>query len=114
MTVKLVATRQMMYATRRLVAGQPFEASPRDAKILKALKRAVDAPAEEPPKPQAPPPPSPPEPQPTVTDSSDEPTRQPDEIDGLRAAYETRFGKAPDRRWGAARLKEELAKPVED
>ena len=49
--VKLIAKRSQTYATRRLTAGDVFEASNRDARILTAIGRAAryvepDAPVE--------------------------------------------------------------------
>lgn len=42
--MKLVATRDMRYAQRKVRKGEEFEAPDRDAKILKLIKKAVDAP----------------------------------------------------------------------
>lgn len=38
--VKLVATGKLKYGKRHLVAGDEFEAKPRDAKLLQALGKA--------------------------------------------------------------------------
>lgn len=38
--VDLIATRSMTYNTRRLVAEDPFQARPRDARILIAIGKA--------------------------------------------------------------------------
>lgn len=35
------------------------------------------------------------------------------EIDGLRADFETKFGKPAKKTWGVKRLQEEISKPVE-
>lgn len=43
---RLIASGSMTYATRRLSAGDLFTASPRDARLLLALKRAKEAPDE--------------------------------------------------------------------
>ncbi len=40
--MKLVAIKSMTYATRRLEAGDRFEASLRDARILIAIKKAQE------------------------------------------------------------------------
>lgn len=37
---RLIATKSMRYATRRLQAGDVFEAKPRDARLLIAVKKA--------------------------------------------------------------------------
>ncbi|RZM13203.1 MAG: hypothetical protein EOP67_65200, partial [Sphingomonas sp.] len=39
----LIATRDMRYATRALQAGDPFQASSQDARILIAIKKARPA-----------------------------------------------------------------------
>lgn len=60
--VDLIANRSMTYMTRQLVAEDPFEAKPREAKILVAIGKArlvgTAAPAAKPkaptPKPKAP------------------------------------------------------------
>lgn len=38
--VQIIATKQMRYASRRLEAGESFEASDRDAKVLIAARKA--------------------------------------------------------------------------
>lgn len=40
----LVATKPLLYAGQSLNVGDEFEASEKDAKILKAIRRAEDAP----------------------------------------------------------------------
>jgi hypothetical protein len=45
MTKKLVATKSFSYAGKRLVKGAKFEASDKDARLLKAVGKAKDAPA---------------------------------------------------------------------
>lgn len=40
---KLIATQSMTYATRRLMPGDPFRASDRDADLLIRIKRAKPA-----------------------------------------------------------------------
>ncbi len=52
--VKLVSTKNHRYNTRALRAGDVFEASPRDAKILRGLKKAELAPEVAPTPPPAP------------------------------------------------------------
>lgn len=43
--VSLIALRPHRYGGRRLITGQVFDATPKHAKLLKAIKRATDAPA---------------------------------------------------------------------
>lgn len=106
---KLIALRQQTYATRQLKAGDPFEAKPRDARALKKLGKArddYDAPVTEalaaPPVVSAyVPAQSPPSPEPA-------PTAPPvDPLDALRADAES-VGVHVDRRWGEARLMQEI------
>lgn len=49
---KLIATKRQRYGTRELRTGDAFEASDKDARVLKALKRATPAPDSAPPKPR--------------------------------------------------------------
>lgn len=91
--MKLVATKSMTYNTRRLLPGDLFEASPRDARLLKGIRKAKDA---EPEKDSAP--------KRAAPAPSDEPT-----LDDLRAQAEA-LGIEADRRWGAKRLKDEIAR----
>lgn len=44
--MKLTATKALRYAGRSLVAGDDFEASAKDARLLKAIGKAKDAPVE--------------------------------------------------------------------
>jgi hypothetical protein len=88
----LIATRGMTYATRALQAGDPFQASNQDARILIAIKKArlaaetdVTAPAA----PAAPP--------------------HPATIEQLRDQA-ARLGITVSTRWGEKRLLEEIAK----
>lgn len=46
--MKLVAVKEFSYASKRLMRGQNFDASSRDARVLKAIGKAKDAPADEP------------------------------------------------------------------
>lgn len=45
--LKLIAQKALRYAGRSLVAGDEFEASVKDARLLKAIRKAVDAPVAE-------------------------------------------------------------------
>jgi hypothetical protein len=45
--MKLIATRELRYGGRNLVAGDAFDASDKDAKILKAIRKAEAAPTAE-------------------------------------------------------------------
>lgn len=42
--MKLVAAKELRYAGRSLKAGESFEASEKDAKVLKAIGKAKDPP----------------------------------------------------------------------
>ncbi|WP_313666106.1 hypothetical protein [Shinella sp.] len=44
--MELIAKKSLRYAGRSLVEGDKFEASAKDARLLKAIGKAVDAPAE--------------------------------------------------------------------
>lgn len=103
----LIAARPLTYATRRLQAGDVFEAPERDARVLVAIRKAkrpdpVAAPADIPPAPPA---------------SVDDEAHHGDEsdLDALRAEAEA-LGVEVDRRWKQARLAKEIAaaKPAED
>lgn len=90
MRQKLTATRPMRYATRALQAGDEFEASRQDARVLTALGRARPAQAVAP------------------QDGDD----APDPLDALRAEAEA-AGVDVDKRWGEKRLRTEIAKATE-
>ncbi len=93
-TVMLMANRQMTYATRRLLPGDTFEASARDARILLAMKkvREVRKPAVVPPPP------------PAVAAKTAEWSA---ELDTLREEARA-AGVAVDMRWGSRRLRQEI------
>lgn len=96
---KLIALRPLAYATRRLQAGDAFEALPRDARVLKAIGKAredYDAPVKAAlvaaalvpkPIPLAP--------------------SIPVDLDALRAEA-VAAGASVDGRWGERRLREEI------
>lgn len=90
MRQKLTATRPMRYATRALQAGDEFEASRQDARVLTALGRA--RPAQEA--------------APRDDDAGD------GGMDALRAEAEA-AGVDVDKRWGEKRLRTEIAKATE-
>jgi hypothetical protein len=100
MKQKLIATRSYRYATRRLQAGEEFEASSVIARALVAARKASYAP--EKPAPRAPVPIR----APVSTASTD--TNNDARLDSLRAQAE-RLGIAVDGRWGAYRLQQEIA-----
>jgi len=96
--MKLIATKSYRYDTRRLQAGDEFEATDMHARILVGARKARYAP-------EAAPEPS----QPMVlmpTEVVEAPDAQPS-IDKLRAQAE-RLGIAVDGRWGIARLQHEI------
>ena len=112
---KLIAVKELTYMTRHLTPGMSFEAKPRDARVLKAIGKArddYDAPVQESlaqpvmPVATAPsaPAPIPPPPVPVVP-VHEEPAHDP--LDALRAEA-TALGLHVDRRWGEARLMQEI------
>lgn len=85
---ELIATRALTYGTRRLTAGDAFQARPRDARILLAIGKAR-VPAAEPAEP------------PAVDDD--------DDLDALRAEA-AELGVEVDGRWKEKRLRAEIEK----
>lgn len=86
----LIATKALTYRTRRLVAGDLFEARPRDARLLVAIGKARDAAV------------------------GAQPVRKPapaanTAVAPLRAEYERVVGKKPFNGWDAATLQEKIA-----
>jgi hypothetical protein len=84
----LIATRSLRYATRALTAGEPFQASNKDARILVANKKARHAPDE---------------------DAAQSAASDDDQHQALRDEA-TKLGIAVGPRWGEKRLKDEIAK----
>ncbi len=118
---KLIATRAFTYATRRLVAEEPFEAVTRDARVLKAIGKArddYDAPVKEalaqtPVPVVSPPVPSAPASAPAPFVSVHEETHhESDPLDALRGEAAA-LGVHVDRRWGEARLAQEIDAALE-
>jgi hypothetical protein len=111
--VKLRAIKDLKYGTRRLLAGEEFEAPAKDARVLiEVIKkaRAVREPARVPP-----PPPDVAEkiaavvtPPPAPIVETDAPLRAA-ELAHARADYREAFGKAPFHTWDAAALREKIA-----
>ena len=87
MKQKMIARSRMMYGTRRLVAGDEFEATRAHARVLSAIGKARAAKA-------APKPPAVPE---------------HDEMTLLRAEYERVVGKRPFMGWDEAKMREKIA-----
>jgi hypothetical protein len=104
--MKLIATKSLKYATRRMQAGDEFDATDMHARILVGARKARYAPRQEEPKP----------PNPVIVPEVQAPPvatkAETDELDRLRALAERR-GIHVDGRWGAARLRQEIeqAKP---
>jgi hypothetical protein len=105
--MKLIATKKLTYATRHLVAGDPFEARDRDARILIGIRKAKAAETrlrgrvkvsvqEEPAPVPMPPTPSPP------------PSNDGDEIARLRKTARL-LGIVVDKRWGSQTLRDRIA-----
>ena len=114
--MKLVATREFSYATRRLLPGDTFEASDRDGKLLIAVKKAQKG------RPDA----DVPTPRPGLiakaaaavattvkTESDPQPAAAVDpagdELTALRAQYEAVIGKKPFNGWDADKLRQKIA-----
>lgn len=86
--MQLIARKSFRYSSRQLEVGDAFEANTRDARMFVLLGKAQEVKTSEPlPLPQS----------------------VQDELDTLRAQA-TEVGINVDRRWGAARLQEEIAK----
>lgn len=135
--VKLIALDRMRYGTRRLLAGDEFEAKPSEAKIWVLLKKAKEAPLRPPvplapppaaltrrvPRPAAetPPPPPPPaavveadlaapaEPQPEPpTDEAPETAADAD-LAATREEYQIKVGKRPFHGWDVEELRRRIS-----
>ena len=98
--MKLIATKSLKYATRRLQAGDEFDAKDRHARIYVGARLARYAPDE----PESPRPVIVPEDK-TEADAKE---REDAEINRLRAQAE-RLGIHVDGRWGVNRLQQEIA-----
>ena len=85
--MKMIANKRLTYGTRRLQAGDEFEASPRDARLLAAVSRARLVPEPQPTYPRVPP---------------------HDGISMARAEYERVFNKRPFMGWDEAMLREKI------
>lgn len=84
--MRMIATKSMTYATRRLRAGEAFDAKRRtDAVILEAIKKA-----------------RPVEDLPAKDDAGDD-------LAALRALYQEKLGKRPFNGWDAATLRAKIA-----
>jgi hypothetical protein len=83
----LIATKSMTYNTRRLMAGDLFQAKPRDARVLTAIGKARLA--GEAPK-----------------------AAELEDIAAVRAEYEQIVGKRPFNGWDVATLREKMAAHV--
>lgn len=88
------ATKTFRYSTRRLLPGDTFEATPKDAKLLRALRKAENV------RPTADVPPPPPAVAAQIANN---------DMATLRAEYRVVFGRAPFNGWDAAQLRERIA-----
>ena len=98
--VDMIATKRLKYGTRRLTAGEPFEARhDRDARLLIGIGKARYATRDMVAIDQRP------APAPAPVDDAESADDRP----ALRAEYETKFGKKPFGGWSAETLREKLA-----
>lgn len=116
---KLIATKSMTYATRRLMPGDAFEARPADARLLIAIKKAkadrVPGTVPAPPASLA---------KQLRRDPLDHDgdgrkggsaaPSQTDDLPKLRAEYFAAFGKRPFNGWDAETLRSKIAEATED
>jgi hypothetical protein len=98
--IPMIASKVLTYGTRRLRAGDTFEATPQHARVLTAVGLAretarISVPA---PKPVSKPAPVRP-PLPPIVET---------ELSQLRYDYEVKTGSKADMRWGVARLRAEI------
>ena len=100
----LKALRPHLYGTRRLEAGDEYEAPVEEAIALVASRKADFVKAK---KPAAPVAAAPPAPMPSVPRYEPEPADTPPDIDDLRRQA-TQLGVNIDGRWGIARLQHEI------
>ena len=99
---RLIATGPLTYATRRLQAGDAFDADPRHAGVLTTLgkaRNADDAPPELPVARSAP----------SVEAPAKRTRTSAAEMDSLRAEYKRATGEDAPQGWPAARLRKHLA-----
>lgn len=101
-TKRLRATRPLTYLTRRLLPGDEFTASPRDARVLRATRRA-----EEVRDPVDLAPPSPEQAAAIATALSGLNDGEP--LKELRIQYESVVGRRPYHGWTADQIKEKIA-----
>jgi hypothetical protein len=111
---KLIATKSMTYATRRLIAGDEFVAKPRHARVLVAIGKAKSSDGTiEPPKKTTPKRKAKSEPRkrnPLDHDLNDKAggSTTPEAMAKLRADYLEVVGKKPFPGWGAAELQKRI------
>lgn len=100
-TIQMIATKPFRYSTGRLSVGDLFMATPSDARLLAAIRKARTTDAARAPGRLPPPPHS------LVTKM--EAVGQPDDITALRRDYHAALGKRPFAGWDAATLREKIA-----
>lgn len=99
-TVEMIATKAFRYNTGRVSVGDTFMATPADARLLAAIRKARINGARPPGK-------LPPPPHELLTKM--EAVGQPDDITALRRDYHAALGKRPFVGWDAATLREKIA-----
>lgn len=97
--VDMIANSAFTYKTRRLKAGDGFQASSRDAKVLEAIKKAREGrvPGE-----VAPPPPA-------IADKIARRAPKQSELAKARNEYKKATGKNPSPGWSIEQLREKIA-----
>lgn len=96
--MKLIATKSMIYGTRRLLPGDMFDAPDRDARVLIGIRKAKDGTTRTPGK--VPPPPE------DVARKIEQATGG--DVAALRAEYEALVGKRPFMGWTADQLRDRI------
>lgn len=90
---RLIAIKELRYAGLTYLAGTPFEASDKDAKLLKLIGKAKDSVAVERPK---------------HVDTVPKPAPADDALAAARAEYEAKVGKRPFMGWNVAQIRERI------
>jgi hypothetical protein len=99
MNKNMIANQPLTYGTRRLLPGDGFEASRRDANLLQRLGRATEAPAD---------------PLDHDKNGGSKAPKPSEKLDVLRTQYHDKFGKRAFHGWDAKTLTAKIAEARED